>query len=74
MAGPAERCPERERLLHEWIECGRRLTNLLDEQLAATKISAASFVSFENQIRLARAAETEACRKCLGHVNTHGCA
>jgi hypothetical protein len=49
------------------------VTKLLDEQLAAMKSSALSFAGFEDQIRLARATETEACRKYFGHVNTHGC-
>jgi len=37
------------------------------------KSGASSFARFEEQIRLARAAETEACRKYFGHVNTHEC-
>jgi hypothetical protein len=73
MAEPAERCPERERLLWQWTDCSNRVTKLLDEQLAAMKSSAPSFAGFEDQIRLARATETEACRKYFGHVNTHGC-
>ena len=70
---PAEKCPEREKLLGEWAWCGRRLAKLLDEQLAAVKRSVRDTAVFEEQIRLARAAETEACRKYFGHVNTHGC-
>ncbi len=73
MAEPAERCPERERLLWQWTDCSSRVTKLLDEQLAAMKSSALSVARFEDQIRLARATETEACRKYFGHVNTHGC-
>ena len=73
MAEPAGKCPERELLLSEWSEASRRLTKLLDQQLAATKSDAHSFASFEDQIRLARAVETEACRKYFGHVNTHNC-
>jgi hypothetical protein len=65
--------PEREQLLGEWTQCGRRLSNILDEQLAAIKGNVPSLAGFEEQIRLARAAETEACRKYFGHVNTHGC-
>ena len=68
-----ERCPERERLLREWTQCGRRLSKLLDEQLAAVKGQTPSLAGFEDQIRLARAAETEACRKYFGHLNTHDC-
>jgi hypothetical protein len=66
-------CPERERLLSQWADSSNRLTKILDEQLAAMKSSAPSFAGFEDQIRLARAAETEACRKYFAHVNTHGC-
>jgi len=52
-----ERCPERELLLSKWTDCSSRVKKLLDEQLAATKISAQSFASFEEQIRMARAAD-----------------
>ena len=65
-------CPERERLLREWAQCGRRLAKVLDAQLA-TMENAPNFAGFEEQVRLARAAETEACRKYFGHVNTHNC-
>jgi hypothetical protein len=70
---PTEQCPERERLLREWTQSIRRLAKLLDEHLAAMKTRAADLAGFEDQIRLARAAETEACRKYFGHVNTHDC-
>jgi hypothetical protein len=70
---PDEQCPEREKILREWSQCGRRLAKLLDEHLAATKKGTADRAGFEDQVRLARAAETEACRKYFGHVNTHGC-
>ena len=67
------RCHERERLLLAWTDSSRRLTKLLDEQLTAIKSSAPSFAGLEDQIRLARAAETEACLRYFGHVNTHEC-
>ena len=70
---PTEQCPERERLLREWTQCVRRLAQLLDEHLAAIKKGPVDLAGFEDQIRLARAAETEACRKYFGHVNTHDC-
>ncbi len=70
----AERCLERERLLREWTRCGRRLAKLLDEHLAAVKRRKTNFTEFQEQIRLARTAEVEPCRKYYGHVNTHGCA
>jgi hypothetical protein len=68
-----ERCPAHEQLLLQWTDCSNRVTKLLHEQLDAMKIGAPAFGGFENQIRLARAAEIEACRKYFGHVNTHSC-
>jgi len=77
MAAPSARCSERERLLSHWIDCAKLLRKLLDEQLNAiktsTKRSASNTTGFENQIRLARAGEVEACRKYFGHVHTHKC-
>jgi len=69
----AERCRERELLLSQWTDCSSRVQKLLGEQLAATKISAHGFAGFEEQIRLARAAEIEARRTYFDHVNAHGC-
>lgn len=69
----AERCPERELLLSQWTDCSSCVKKLQDDQRAATKISARGFASFEDQIRLARAAEIEARRTYFEHVNTHGC-
>jgi hypothetical protein len=69
----AEQCQERERLLREWTQCGRRLTNLLDEQLVTLKRGAPSLVGFDEQIWLARAAENDARGQYFGHVDTHGC-
>jgi hypothetical protein len=68
-----ERCFERERLLFLWAECSDRVTKLLREELAAMKSLDHGLASFEDQVRLARAAETEACRKYFSHVNLHGC-
>jgi hypothetical protein len=68
-----ESCQEREQLLHEWAQCGRRLVKILYAQSATVNHTAKSPASFEEQVRLARAAETEACRKYFGHVNTHDC-
>jgi hypothetical protein len=73
MAAPAARCSERELLLSQWIDCAKRLRELLDEQLAALKSDASSTTGFRDQIRLARTGEVEACRKYFGHVNTHKC-
>jgi hypothetical protein len=65
----AEQCPERERLLREWTQCGRQVAKLFAEQSGGAPNSA----FFEEHIRLARAAEAEACRKYFGHVNKHDC-
>jgi hypothetical protein len=77
MAALFARCSEREQLLSHWIDCAKRLRRLLEEQLAAIKTSmktdASGAAGFEDQIRLARAGEVEACRKYFGHVNTHNC-
>ena len=47
--GVKEQCPERERLVREWTQCGRRLVKLLDDQLAAMKSHAPSFAKFEEK-------------------------
>ena len=71
---PVERCQEREGLLSQWTQCARRLTKLLlDEQLATIQGRAPSLAGFEEQIRLARAAETEAYRAYHLHVDSHDC-
>jgi malate synthase len=69
----AEECPERKLLLSQWTHCSSRVKKLLDEQRAGTKINEQSFANFEEQIRLARAAEIEARRTYFDHVNMHGC-
>jgi hypothetical protein len=69
----SESCQERAQLLREWVQCGRRLVKILYAQSAAVNHTAKSLASFEEQVRLAWAAETEACRKYFGHVNTHDC-
>ena len=78
MAALFARCSEREQLLSQWIDRAKRLRTLLEEQLAAMRTAMLSdgsrTVDFEDQIRLARAEEVEACRKYFGHVNTHNCA
>jgi hypothetical protein len=68
-----ESCQQREQLLREWAQCGRRLVKILHAQ-SAIKRSAPSRADFEEQVRLASAAKTEACRKYFGHVNTHNSA
>lgn len=67
----AERCQERERLLLVWIEYAGRVRTVLDERCAATKDGAPSPAGFEEQIRLAKVAEVEACRSYFRHVNKH---
>jgi hypothetical protein len=71
--GAGERCLERERLLRDWTECVRRLAKLLEEHPATMKSSESNLAGFEEQIRLARAAETEACRAYHRHVDSHDC-
>jgi hypothetical protein len=68
-----ERCPERERLLRDWTACVRQMAKLLEEHPATMKSSESNLAGFAEQIRLARAAEVEACRKYYRHVNTHDC-
>ena len=68
-----ESCQERAQLLCEWTQFGRRLVKILHAQSATVNHTAKSLASFEEQVRLAWAAETEACRKYFGHVNTHNC-
>jgi hypothetical protein len=78
MAGPAAaRCSERERLLSHWLDSAKRLRALLEEQLdslqAVINPGESKAAYFEDQIRLARAGEVDACRKYFGHVNRHEC-
>jgi hypothetical protein len=67
-----ERCPERERLMQVWTDCSSRVRKLLDERFAATT-GGAPRPTIEEQIRLARAAEVDACRAYFRHVNSHDC-
>jgi hypothetical protein len=74
IAEPTEKCLEREKLLSQWTSNTRRLTKILEEQhTSIMKGDHRAFAGFEEQIRLARNSEAEACRKYFGHVNTHGC-
>jgi len=69
----AEQCPERERLLREWTQCGRRLTNVLDQQLAALKNTDQNSIDLDEEISMAKRAENEACRAYYDHVGSHDC-
>ncbi|MBZ5594865.1 MAG: hypothetical protein LAP39_21685 [Acidobacteriia bacterium] len=70
---PAEQCPEREILLREWTQRGRRLINLLDEHLAALKNTDQATVDFDEEISLAKRSENEACHAYYDHVDSHDC-
>jgi hypothetical protein len=52
---------------------GRRIAKLFEEHPVATEDTESSSAGFEQQIRLAKAAETEACRSYHRHVNSHDC-
>jgi hypothetical protein len=69
----AEQCQERGRLLREWTHCGRRVASFFDDHPVTMKSSESNSAGFEEQIRLAKAAETEAYRAYYRHVNVHDC-
>jgi hypothetical protein len=64
-------CSERERLLREWSQCGSRIAKLFEEH-PVTMMSGES-THLAEQLRLAKAAETEACRAYHRHVISHDC-
>ena len=64
----AEQCPERERLLRDWIECTKTVRKLQDEQLTAFRTADPSLSTFAEKIRLATATDVEACRAYYRHV------
>ena len=66
-----EQWQERERLLREWTQCGRRVAKLFDEHPATMNSSKSNSAGFEEQIRRAMAAETEACLAYYQHANSH---
>ena len=67
------RCPERERLLRERTDCSNRLMRLQGEEFAAMRTTSSVSASFVEKIRVAKAADIEACRAYRQHVNEHGC-
>jgi hypothetical protein len=67
------RCLERERLLREWTDCSNRLMRLQDEDLAAMRKGGSVSASVAERIRVAKAADTEACRVYHQHVIKHAC-
>ena len=69
----SETCSERERLLSKWTESSRHLTRVQDERLAAIKNADPSLAGFNEQIRLAKTQEIEACRAYYLHVGQHEC-
>jgi hypothetical protein len=56
------RCQERVRLLREWTDCSNRLMRLQDEDLAAMRKGGSVSASLAEKIRVAKVADTEACR------------
>jgi len=68
-----EQCQQRERLLREWTECSNRLMTLQGEEFAAMRTGGSISASFVEKIRVAKAADIEACRTYHQHVNMHGC-
>jgi hypothetical protein len=50
-----------------------RIAKLFEEHPVATEDTESSSAGFEEQIRLAKAAETEACRAYHRHANSHDC-
>jgi hypothetical protein len=73
MTEPTGNCPEREGLLQQWTDCSARVARLLSGQLAAMKGTASRSAGLDDQIRLARAEEVEACRSYYAHLNAHEC-
>jgi hypothetical protein len=67
------RCPDRECLLREWTDCSNRLMRLQSEEFAAMENGQSVAASFAERIRVAKAADIEACRAYHQHVNEHGC-
>jgi len=67
------RCRERERLLREWTDCSNRLMRLQGEASAAMRTAKSVSASVAERIRVAKAADTEACRVYHEHVIKHEC-
>ena len=66
-------CPERERLLREWMERSKSLRKLQDKQFVAFRNTDPGLATFDEKIRLARATDVQACRAYYNHVARHGC-
>jgi hypothetical protein len=66
-------CQERVRLVREWTDCSNRLMTLQGEEFAAMRKGGSVSASFAERIRVAKMADTEACREYYLHVNEHGC-
>jgi hypothetical protein len=73
MVRALQQCPERKRLVREWTDCSNRLSKLEDEKLAAIRNANPDLISFEAKLRVAKAADVEACRAHHQHVNEHEC-
>jgi hypothetical protein len=73
MVRAPQRCLERERMVREWTECSNRLMRLQGEEFAAMRTASSISASAAERIRVAKAANTEACRAYHQHVLEHGC-
>jgi hypothetical protein len=67
------RCQVRVRLLEEWTDCSNRLMSLQSDEFAAMKTGGSVSAGCAEKIRVAKAADVEACRAYHQHVNTHNC-
>jgi hypothetical protein len=52
----------RERLMREWTDCSNRLMTLQGEEFAAMRMGGSVSASCAERIRVAKAADVEACR------------
>ncbi len=73
MVRAPQRCLERERLVREWTECSNRLMRLQGDEFAAMRTANSVSAIVAERIRVAKAADTEACRVYHEHVIKHGC-
>ena len=73
MVRAPQRCLERERLVREWTECSNRLRRLQGDEFAAMRTANSVYAIVAERIRVAKAADIEACRVYHEHVIKHGC-
>ena len=73
MVRALHQCPERQRLVREWADCSNRLMALQGEEFAAMRWASSVSAGFAEKIRIAKAADVEACRAYHQHVIKHEC-